>query len=216
MLSVRMQNVAVVVLSVSNNPRLLNADFLKRHQIVPDDWNAVNVLVTPPFAQVTFENGLQILVEESKLSFLSTRPDTFPWAEELSRIAIAYLALLPHVTYGAVGLNFTFISDDLRGEAAEKALIRKLLLRGPWLNVEGGITGAVLELQYHKGRPQMNVKIGVLETGGPAGRTLEGFIFNVNFHDEFQADQRDERAEYIGAIARRQEDFTHFLEKLPF
>jgi hypothetical protein len=83
MLPVKIQNAAIVVLSASNNPRLLNGDFLKRHQIVPEEWVVTDTLVTPPVAQVTFENGLQVLVEENRLHFQANRPEDFPWAEEL-------------------------------------------------------------------------------------------------------------------------------------
>lgn len=216
MLPVKIQNAAIVVLSASNNPRLLNGDFLKRHQIVPEEWVVTDTLVTPPVAQVTFENGLQVLVEENRLHFQANRPEDFPWAEELPRAAVAYMELLPHANYGGVGLNFIYTSDEPYGEAAEETLIRKLLKRGPWLKCGAGITGAVLELQYRKDLPQMNVKIGVLESVGPKGKKLEGLIFNVNFHHDFQADQLKERAAYVRSMDVRQKEFFHLLETLPF
>ena len=216
MLSVKMQNVAVVVLAASNNPRLLNGDFLKRHGVVPDDWVVTDTLVTPPFAQVTFENGLQVIVEENRLHFRANSPEKFSWADELPRIAVAYTKLLPYVNYGGVGLNFIYKSDSPHGEAAEEAIIQMLLKPGPWLECNSGITGVVLDLQYRKTFPQMNVKVGVLETAGPEGRKLEGLLFNVNFHHEFQADNHEERATYRKSIGERQTEFFNFLEALPF
>ncbi len=216
MLPVKIHNAAIVVLSASNNPRLLNADFLKRRQIVPEEWVVTDTLVTPPVAQVMFENGLQVLVEENRLHFQATRPEDFPWAVELPRAAVAYMELLPYVNYGGVGLNFTYISDEPCGEVAEDALIRKLLKRGPWLKCGTGITGAVLEMQYRKDLPYMNVKISVLENAGHEGTKPEGLVFNVNFHHDFKADQQEERTAYVGSMDARQKEFFHFLETLPF
>ena len=62
----------------------------------------------------------------------------------------------------------------------------------------------------------MNVKIGVLENVGPEGKKLEGIVFNVNFHHEFQADQVEERVSYLKSMSLRQDQFFRFLETLPF
>ena len=113
-------------------------------------------------------------------------------------------------------LNFIYSADDLHGEAAEEALIRKLLKFGPWMECNSGITGAVIDLQYRKEFPQMNLKIGVLENVGPEGKKLEGIVFNVNFHHEFQADQVEERVSYLKSMSLRQDQFFRFLETLPF
>lgn len=216
MLPVILENVAIVVLSASNNPRLLNGDFLKQHGIVSNEWIVTDTLVTPPFAQVTFENELQIMVEENRIHFRANGLKGFSWEDELPRIAIDYMKLLPHVHYGDVGINFTYISNEPHGEAAEEAVISKFLKPGPWLECDAGITGTVLELQYRKEFPYMNVKIGVLETFKPEGKKLEGLIFNVNFHHAFQSNQYEERTSYLKSISLRKEQFFHFLETLPF
>ena len=216
MLSVKLENVAIVVLSESNNPRFLNPDFLERNDIVPKEWKVKNVLVTPPFAQVSYDNGVQILLEENKLHVRSQQPDLIPWERELPRIVIHFLEVLPHVTYRAVGLNFVFLSDQPRGVEAEQALISKFLKQGPWLDFGQRITGAVLELQYRVTQPQMNVKIGVLEKEDSAGSTLEGFIFTANYHHDFKVDETKERAAYINSIEMRRTEFMQFLETLPF
>ena len=68
-----LENVAVVILSDGNNPRILNPDFLDRNAIVPPNWKADNVLVTPPFAQVFYPEGVQIFIDENKLQFTCSK-----------------------------------------------------------------------------------------------------------------------------------------------
>ena len=210
-------NATIVVLSDGNNPRLLNPDFLERNEIVPKAWKAENVLVTPPFAQISYANGLQVFVEENKLQFVCALPDSFDWKVELPRIAIAYLSILPHVSYRAVGLNFTLKREDITGPEAASRLTREMLREGPWLSSRGGITGTVVELQYRSSPVQMNVKIGVSEeaTGGNGQRKPSGFEFRINFHHDFQPDQEKERMAFISTLEAMHDESLEFLKTLP-
>lgn len=216
MLSVKLDNVAIVVISESNNPRLLNPDFLERNRIVPKDWKVKDVLVTPPFARVLYDNGVQILLEENKLHILSQQPDMISWEHELPGIATSFLEVLPQVSYRSIGLNFVYLSDHPKGADAEKALISKFLKQGSWLDFGRGMTGTVLEFQYRATQPQMNVKIGVLEKRDSVGASLEGFIFTANFHHDFKIDEAKERSAYINSIGMKRTEFVQFIETLPF
>jgi len=216
MLSVKLESVTIVILSDGNNPRLLNQDFLERNNIVPKEWKVKDVLVTPPFAQVSYDNGIQILVEENKLQFQVSKPGDSIWKNELPGIALSYMNVLPHVPYRAVGINMVYLSDHPKGNEAEQELIGKLLQQGPWINYGQGVTGAVLELQYRATQPHMNVKIGVLEEVGVTGRSLAGFLFRVNFHNDFNPEQTDVRKAYIDSIGDRYQEFMNYLKTLPF
>lgn len=210
-------NAAIVVLSEGNNPRLLNPDFLDRNEIVPKAWKVMNVLVTPPFAQVSYANGLQVFVEENKLQFVCSLPDAFEWMAELPRIAIAYLTVLPHVSYRAVGHNFTFKGEGLTAHEAASLLTSEMLKQGPWLSLHGGVTGTVLELQYRSSPMQLNVKIGVGEeaAGGNGKGKPGGIMLSINFHHDFQPDQKEERIAFIDSIKTRYAESREFFKALP-
>lgn len=210
-------NAAIVVLSDGNNPRLLNPDFLDRNEIVPKGWEAKNVLVTPPFAQIIYINGLQVFVEENKLQFVCSQPGAFDWMAELPKIAIAYLTVLPHVSYRAVGHNFTFKDEGLTGHEAASRLTSEMLKEGPWLSLHAGITGTVVELQYRSSPQQMNVKIGMGEeaAGGNGKKKPSGIMLSVNFHCDFQPDQKEERNAFINSIKTRHGESLEFFKVLP-
>jgi hypothetical protein len=216
MLSIKLENVTIIVVADSNNPRLLNPDFLDRNTIVPKEWKVKDALVTPPFAQVSYENGVRVLLEENRLHVMSQKPDMIPWERALPGVVTSFIEVLPHVSYRSVGLNFVFLSDQPRGVEAEQALMGTFLKQGPWLNLRQGMTGAVLEFQYRATQPQMNVKIGVLEKRDSVGISLEGFIFTVNFHHDFKVDEIKERADYINSVGMRRTEFMKFMETLPF
>jgi len=218
MLNVNLQNVAIVVLSDGNNPRLLNQDFLERNGIVSKDLKVENVLVTPPFSQVAYANGLQILVEENKLQFVSSLPDLFDWKAELPKISTTYLRVLPHVSYRAVGLNLNYKCEDLLGAEAESRLIKEMLREGPWLTSKGGVTGTTIELRYRSSQPHMNVKIGLSEEPpkGKGDKKARVLVLNVNFHHGFLPDRSGERERFMDTLKFRHDEFLEFLKILPF
>lgn len=216
MLKVKIQSTAIVVLSSGNNPRLLNSDFLKRNGVAQEDWAVADTLVTPPVSHVTFENGLQVLVEENRLHFRVNKAEKFPWAGELPRVAIAYMDLLPHVQYGAIGLNFVYTSEEANSQDEENVIIKKLLMPGPWLECASGVSDAVLDLQFHGEFPQMNIRIGKFQNVEQDGKMLNGIIFNVNFHQDFSGSPKEERDSYIKDMDSQQERFFDFLNRLPF
>lgn len=215
-MNVTLQTVTLVVLSASNNPRLLNADFLKRNGIVPEDWAVADTLVTSPVAQVTFENGLQIVVEENRLHCGASRLDQIDWQTVLPGCAVAYLSLLPHVSYGGVGLNFVYSGEPPDGGDAAALMIGGLLRPGDWMNGQGGVSGAAVELQYRNRQPQMNVKISVVGAAGADGQESKRLMFNVNFHHDFRPEAQALREAYIRSLPERQAAIRAFLDTLPF
>lgn len=218
MLNVSLQNVAVVVLSDGNNPRLLNPDFLERNGIVSTGLKIENVLVTPPFSQVTYANGLQILVEENKLQFVSSLPDLLDWKAGLPKVSTRYLEVLPHVYYRAVGLNLNYKCEDLPGVDAESRLIKEMLAEGPWLKFGGGVTGTTIDLRYRSSQPHMNIKIGLSEEPpkGRGGKRAKVLVLNANFHHDFLPDKSAEREQFIHSLRFKHDQFLEFLKVLPF
>ena len=71
--------VAIVVVSQGNNPRILNPDFLAHNGIVPGGWKPTNVIVLPPMAAVSYENGVQVTLEGEKVLLQVNIPDQFDW-----------------------------------------------------------------------------------------------------------------------------------------
>ena len=162
-MELKLESATVVVLSQGNNPKLLNPDFLERHRVVPTDWKAKDVLVTPPVAQVTYENGIRFTVEMNKLQVEAARPNAVDWKRVLPEAVNTYLSLLPHVSYGAVGVNFVF-----RALGCPDCGVTRLLKKGPWLDKAGGLTGSMVELHYQSASPYMNVKIWLQRENTPA------------------------------------------------
>ena len=202
---------SVVVLSEGNNPKLLSHDFLARNGIVPEDWKIRDIVVTLPFSQILYENGMRFVVEINKLQVGADNPEPPVWEKDLPAMASKYVELLPHVTYGGVGVNFVYCSENF-----PKAPLRRLLLDGPWLQREGGLSEAALELRYREQNPRLNLKIEEKSVSGRDGDSLFRLVFNVNFHRDFEPGQERERVEYIHTIGRLRDRFLDYAGSLPF
>ena len=64
------RELSVVIAGRHHNPSILNPDFLKLNQIVPQDWQ----LLQSPFcsdmiSQVVFNNGVAVVSQQDKIIF---------------------------------------------------------------------------------------------------------------------------------------------------
>ncbi len=201
-MGLEMLNASVVVLSEGNNPKLLNHDFLARNKIVPEDWNVRDVVITPPFSNIVYENHVQFVVELNKLQIRAGKPEHIDCDRDLPKMVMDYLRVLPHVSYLGVGINYVFV---LKGSSHDD--IRKNFLQnGPWLEKEGNISKAAIELNYLNVEPQFNLKIDL--------RT-SGILFSVNYHQDFKPDQEDQRMQYIQGMEKTKTRFLEFARHLP-
>jgi len=210
----KLETVSAVIVSKSNNPRILNQDFLERNDIVPIGLQVKQVIVTPPFSLVEYE-GISVQMEENKLSITAKNIPSLDWNQLLPKVTIRLLDVLPHVSYKAVGLNFSFYTEVATGEDAENKLIDFLLAKGDWLNVHGGITSSVIEFHYKKSLPYLNVKVGVKETTTTDGEQLGRYVVMANFHHDFEPEDVDERREFISRVEEYEKEIHQLTDNLP-
>jgi hypothetical protein len=217
MLELRLVSLNVVVLAESNNPRLLNPDFLERNEIVPKKWmwKPAQVLVLPPISNVTYENGVSIQVEETKLQFLVEDPKKVDWQNLLPVIITTYLDVLPHVSYKSVGLNYTFFADEPTGDEAEQLLVQKILKEGPWLRFGKGLTGAIVEFQYRASQPYLTLKAAVRQVTKEDKRVLESYVITANLHFDLAKDQTADRKAFINSLGSRYTEILDLAKQLP-
>lgn len=206
--TISLTKVSVVLLSDSNNPRLINPDFLRIHKIVPKDWVEKDIIVTPPIAQVRYENNSLIQVEENKITIETSSPDLINWQQYLPSAAIMFMDVLPRVNYRSVGLNFICnipsLSSDL-GYIADNFLADK-----EWRNCRGGLSKIGLTLYFANTSPQLNIKI---EPGKLQSSNV--YMCAGNFHNEFEPAQIKERKEYINTLKDMYEEYIKVLNELP-
>jgi len=201
-MELEMLNASVVVLSEGNNPKLLNHDFLARNKIVPEDWTVRDIVITPPFSNMVYENDVQFVVELNKLQVHSAKPEQIDCIRELPKMVMEYLRILPHVSYLGVGINYVFVLKDRHHDYIRKNFLQD----GPWLDKEGNVSNAAIEFNYLNVVPQFNLKI--------ESRNND-ILFTVNYHRDFKSDQEKQRMQYISEMGKLRSRFLEFAQHLP-
>ncbi len=211
----RLGTVAIVVVSDGNNPRILNPDFLDRNGITPGAWKVSDILVLPPISRVKYENGVEITLEEMRLSLKTFAPEQIDWKDQLPQITISFLAALPQVAYRDVGLNFDVYVDapDIHEKGA--ALVERLMREGPWLRTEEKAIVSSLKLQYPLAEAVLNLTLNVSRTKDADGRETEQFYFDANFHKQLAPDETLERRNYITDLRGRYDELNRLIETFP-
>ena len=104
----RLVQFSVVVVGDAHNPTILNPDFLASKRIVPQSWGweVAETITTPPLAMVRYENGVSVTVEQNKIQITDPNVEDGPERSKITEVAAAYVEILSHVRYTAVGNNF--------------------------------------------------------------------------------------------------------------
>lgn len=99
---------SVVVVAQSNNPTILNADFLRHNGIVGSNRALRDdqpPFTTPLLSEVSFDKDLVVRAEPQRITFAQAADGLAPEAIDCPAIAKGYLRTIPHVPYTALGLN---------------------------------------------------------------------------------------------------------------
>jgi hypothetical protein len=201
-MELEMIDASVVVLSEGNNPKLLNHDFLARNKIVPEDWSVRDIVITPPFSNIVYENDVQFVVELNKLLIRAGKAAQIDCDRDLPKMVTDYLRLLPHVSYLGTGINYVFVLKDSNHD-----YIRNFFLQdGPWLEKEGNVSKAAIEFNYMNIKPQFNLKI--------ESRSND-ILFSANYHQDFESAQEEQRMQYISDMGELKNRFLEYAQHLP-
>ena len=144
------QELSIAITAKSLNPAMLTVDFLKYSGIVPPDWelNGQPVL-NPNYAQVNFQNGISIVAQPRKITFVEiiNSPDSLNL--KLPEIVGLYLDKLPLAEYQALGIApKSIVPLPSSPDAAKKYITETLLAPGPWHNFGTAPLQAGINLLY--------------------------------------------------------------------
>ena len=125
--SVNLGEVAVVLVAQSNNPSIINPDFLRHNEIVNADLSLQgNPISSQLFSQVTFERGIIVQALPDRVTFLQTGDSLAPEDILCPEIAKRYVEKVPHVPYSAIGINpkgYRYLSAEVQ-EKVSNILIK--------------------------------------------------------------------------------------------
>lgn len=106
---------SVVLVAESNNPTILNPDFLSRHVLpgpVDPTSQAAPPICTPVLARVAYDNGVKVQSEPHRVVFEQGAPTGSLSRTYTAQLARSYIQAVPHVRYTAIGFNPSFLLDE--------------------------------------------------------------------------------------------------------
>ena len=135
-----LHSVSVVVTAEFHNPSILNQSFLVSQEIVSKDWEVEEAITTPPFSVLRYSNGIQWIVEQSKLTVTDNPKSSFQDEYAVHHLASTYLEKLPHVPYRSLGLNCVV---SFKQANPQEWLVQRFLKPEAWLEGEFEVVGMV-------------------------------------------------------------------------
>lgn len=198
---VNIQEIAVVIVAKSNNPSILNPDFLKHNNIVPKSWElSESPLATEPISQVKFKSNISIAAQFEKLIFTEAVRDKTVKKYLVPNIAKKYVQVLPHVDYTAVGINIKgHVIADTPAEA-ENYAIDALFAEGAWKNFFKAQPTALPKLTYGLPDGQLSITVENALLKSEDGTKVPVVTFGSNMHREIEGSNTNEKIKFISTV----------------
>lgn len=193
---------AVVLVARSNNPSILNPDFLRFNGIVSEGWDvAQSPVSTPAFSQVVFKNGVTVTADPGRVIF--TANDSTDENLEPPEIAQRYLQQVPHAPYSAVGINPKFF---VRLTSDAPLIKRVLRNQGSWTPFKDVTPAVNLKLVYAYSGRTILLDVADAKLTEEDGERFSGRLFQANVHRDVTDSNAHSRNEKISAILDGWED----------
>lgn len=130
-MSLRLIQFSAVVVGHAHNPTILNPDFLSAEGIVPKSWGweVQEAVTTPALSLVRYSGGVTITVEPTKLHVADSAVEAGPRSSKVVDITGAFVRVLRHVRYSAIGNNFQGVVEH---PSPGQYLSDRFLRHGPW------------------------------------------------------------------------------------
>lgn len=180
---VKLSGISVVIVANSNNPTILNQDFLYYNGIVPKDWTLeenMPPVITPAVSQITFKNGFKVMAELNRILF---EQFTIPLKEEdiiCADIAKRYLRTVPHVPYTAIGINLH--GYRIHQKQVSETVSGLLIKKGGWMNFEETSPSFQVKAVYRCDDKTITLDIAENLIKEKDAAEVPAMVFNANIH----------------------------------
>ena len=201
---------SVVLVVKSNDPSIVNPDFLRYNAIVDANLPVQEPPITTfAFSQAIFKGGLAVKALPERMIFEQTGS---PLAEEDIRCvetAKRYLEKAPQVSCNAVGINPKGIRES-SGTAREK-VSNALIERGSWASFRAVVPEILLKAAYRYEDRMIALDISNARTQEEGGSEASVMMFQANIHRDIREVNQQQRVAKLSSILESwREDLADF------
>ena len=190
---------SIVLVATSNNPSILNPDFLFHNGIVDASHQVRDPRIsTPALSQVIFEDGLAVKADPERVVFEQRGSNLAIEEIVCPEIARRYLEKVPHVPYRAVGIN----PKGHRRSASQGGhrVADALIDHGAWMSFKDLAPEIQLKAIYQYSDRTIFMDIAEAQRRGQEPKPVPGMLFQANIHRDVQATDADRRIQTISSI----------------
>ena len=208
--SVNLGEVAVVLVAQSNNPSIINPDFLRHNEIVNADLVLQGDPITSPlFSQVTFERGIVVNALPDRVSFQQTGDSLATGDILCPEIAKRYVEKVPHVPYSAIGINpkgYRYLS----AEVPEK--VSNILIKSEDMSFKDVIPEVHLKTIYQYDTKKIALDIAEATMQKNNESEIPIILFQANIHRDIPStlNQQDRIKTISDILASWKDDLSDF------
>ena len=191
---------SVVLVATSNNPSIINPDFLSHNGVIEKGRRLQeDPVATPVFAQVVYEDGLAVRADPERVMFVQSAASGASLTSIVCpRMAEGYVRAVSHVPYRAVGIN-PKLHVDL-DEAGSARVANALDGRGSWLSFKDSEPEVQLKTIYRFSARQIIMDILGAARRRPGGRQFRGLLFQGNVHRELEQTNSQTRIDALISV----------------
>lgn len=105
----KVNDTSVVMLAQAHNPAIITPDFLRKNSIAEESWELdehAPLISTPGASLISFKNGAQWQVLPDRCVIMEKMDNEFENSYLVKECAEKYVAVLKHIPYTAVGINW--------------------------------------------------------------------------------------------------------------
>jgi hypothetical protein len=178
-----LQELALVIAVENLDPTLLSPEFLHYSNLVPADWQLARTPIrTPQLAQIIFQNGISLIAQANRLTFVEPLVGKANDTVEIAQIAGRFVTTLPNLAYRGVGIN-TRVIQPLSGlmDNAQSYLSKTLLVGGEWQSLGSTPVKVGLNLSYTFDNRRLNLTLNEAVLQLPEQAQIPVVIFCGNF-----------------------------------
>ncbi len=202
----------MVLVAEHVEPSIINPDFLRHSDVVDADVKpARSPISTPVFAQIVFDNGLEVRAEPNRFVF---QQHGDPLLEEgciCADVAIRFVSKLSYLPYSAVGINPKgFCPVDA---AAGSGMRRALAGGGEWTGFKDTLPDVSLKATYVFESRTITLTMSTETRSTIDGSESTGLRYSANIHRDVSEEDHDRRLDKTKKILESwRSDLSDFVQ----
>lgn len=206
---------SVVLLADSNNPSILNPDFLRYTGIVENPWQILDVpdavISIPGFSQVKYNGGLTIRTEPNRVVFEQTGDPLEIGSISCIDMARRYLDAVPHVKYSAFGINPKGYKTLHSTE--QESVSDALKNSGDWMEFKNVNPEIQLKAVYDLNDKRIVLDISQARKRVATGNDVHAILFQANIHRDITEPEQPKRIDKLVSVLNEwKTDLSDFQE----